>query len=188
MNKQITAEEARVLVKEGHWHHIKHIMEDILKMIECMAIKKHYKIWHGFSCAQDEAMEIVKRLRDLGYIADLEYFPVSSNASLHISWKQPNNQEQKTSNTEWISVDDELPPINKLVILQEKPVGDNTEGYAYFGARLALIDGWKWARSFNPPLWDRGQWRSSEMQCDDFQIMCWRDIPEPPKEGGCDEC
>jgi hypothetical protein len=77
----------------------------------------------------------------------------------------------------WIKVEDELPPLDKLVWLCE-------DERIFIGARVLPpdSDGWLWAEAYGTVICRIDRWDCPDLEEDDLHPTHWMALPELPKE------
>lgn len=77
----------------------------------------------------------------------------------------------------WISVDTELPPLDLPVWLYFPDIRQ-----PIIGCR-SDDDGWLWGRCYDDYWYDpdKGTWRTTTCDTDDYHPSHWRRLPEPPQ-------
>lgn len=77
---------------------------------------------------------------------------------------------------DWISVEDELPPLEEPVWLFAQLCDGN---YIWIGGRTDTFDGWLWA-DCHMTVWFNGEKWDGDMDVDDdYQPTHWMRLPEP---------
>jgi hypothetical protein len=74
--------------------------------------------------------------------------------------------------TQWVAVEDELPPIDILVWLFER-------GHIYIGCRFETEGTWMWARNYDGISFNTKEW-DTECEMEDIQPTKWAKLPESP--------
>ncbi len=78
----------------------------------------------------------------------------------------------------WISVDEQLPPI-------EMPAWLKQEGRIrpiFIGCHTDTGEGLLWADCNGSEYWTGSKWRCAEAEFDDYKITHWMPLPEPPED------
>lgn len=73
---------------------------------------------------------------------------------------------------EWVSINDELPPILETVWLS------NGKGWTNLGCRVEVYDGWHWALQSGIIYQDKGR-IVAECESDDLDVAYWCKLPKP---------
>ena len=76
---------------------------------------------------------------------------------------------------EWISVEDRLPPLDRIVWLFRPKYGP------FIGCRTDDGDGWLWANSYGSQYWHEGKWEGDAEIDDDYDVTHWMPLPDPPE-------
>ena len=74
---------------------------------------------------------------------------------------------------EWVSVDDNLPPILETIWLS------NGKGWTDLGCRVETNEGWHWAGQ-NGIIYQEKDQIVAECDSDDLDVVYWCKLPKPP--------
>lgn len=88
--------------------------------------------------------------------------------------------------TQWISAENELPELNRVVLVRYPSGYDGAHIYAW-GARLNDADGWLWGIGgrYGGIRLDNGTGDFNDIEADDdYPVTHWMHLPKPPVVDG----